>query len=133
MSLEVSIQELNTNILALIGVMSNGSQAAPTPAKSGPKKAAPAAALVAAASPTSQAAPAPQPVLAPKEDAKSTAKPATPEEVRALAIKLGQVKGRDALVSLLTDFGVSKTPELPPHQYASFIAKATAKIEAPAA
>jgi hypothetical protein len=127
MSLEVAISELNTNILALIGVMS-GATAPATPAKQATKKAAPAAALVAAASPTPEAAPASQPVAAPKQEP-ATAAP-TMEEVRALAIKLGQVKGREALVTMLTDFGVSKTPELPPHQYASFISKAAAAIAA---
>lgn len=135
MSLEAAISELNTNIVTLIAALTTPDRltASATPAKSGTKKAAPAAALVAATSPTPEAAPASQPVAAPKQEpaaAPAGKAAATSEEVRSLAIKLGQVKGRDALISMLTDFGVSKTPELPPHQYASFIAKATAAIAA---
>lgn len=132
MSLEASIAELNTNIVTLIGVMSGASVSLPapaaTPAKTGTKKAAPAAASVAAASPTPQAAPTPQPAAASTPVA--TAAAPTIEQARKLVIELGQKKGREAVMTLLTKFGASKLPEVPPHQYAALIADATAALAA---
>lgn len=128
MSLEASISELNTNIVALISVMSGASVSKPapaaTPAKSGTKKAAPAAALEASAPTDSATASAPQPVVA------STPSGAAPtiETARKLVIEVGQKKGREAVMTLLTKFGASKLPEVAPHQYAALIADAQAAL-----
>lgn len=129
MSLEASITELNTNIVALIGVMSGASVSMPapaaTPAKSGTKKAAPAAASVAATSPTQTAAPTPQPVAAPTPGVA-----ATMEDARKAVLNYGAKKGRDALMTLLGTFGASKLPEVQPHHYAKLIADANAALAA---
>lgn len=130
MSLEASISELNTNIVTLIAALTTPDRLAASapPAKQATKKAAPAAALVAAASPTTEAAPAPQPAAAPTPTL--TAQPATIEGARKLVIELGQKKGRDAVMALLTKFGASKLPEVAPHNYAAVIADATAALAA---
>lgn len=136
MSLEAAIAELNTNITALIGALTTpdrlAAAAAPTPAKRATIKAAPAAASVAAASPTTEAAPTPQPAAAPTPAPAAAANLAAPtiEQARKLVIELGQKKGRDAVMALLTKFGASKLPEVPPHQYAAVIADATTALAA---
>lgn len=129
MSLEASIAELNTNIVALISVMS-GANAPAQPAKKAPKTA-PAAALVAATSPTTDAAPAPQPAAAPTPPATAAAQPAvTIEAARAVVIELGQKKGREAVMALLGKFGASKLPEVQPHLYAAIVADGQAALAA---
>lgn len=135
MSLEAKIEALTASVDKLIATLTTpdrlaaasdtGGTAPATPAKKATKSA-PAAASVAPTSPTQTAAPTPQPVADTEP-----AKPASPvkvaptmEDARPLAIELGQKKGRDALTGLLTKFGASKLPEVPPHQYGAFIEQA---------
>jgi hypothetical protein len=120
MSLEIAIQENTAAIRELIAIMAGGKQVEvqvkeEKPVKAEVKKAAPA--------PKAEA-PAPKAEEPKAEAVKETAIPYT--DVAAAVVELAKVKGRDAAVKVLAEFGVSKATELKPEQYAEAIEKAKA-------
>lgn len=133
MTLEAAIQENTSAIRELIAAISKGV----------PTTTAQVAAVVAEAPKTDKSAKA---VTEPEAPAKpETAAPATSqaasdsapaasaptyEEVKHAIVKLSGSKGRDAVVSLLSEFGAGKGPDLKPEQFADFIAKATQLVAA---
>lgn len=77
---------------------------------------------------TKPAAPKPAPAVeAPA--AAVVAVPTYDSDVRPVALKLAQAKGREALVALLAKFGAKAGPELPADKYSEFVAEATAAME----
>lgn len=52
------------------------------------------------------------------------------ELVKTAITKLASARSRDVIIGLLADFGAAKGPDLKPEQYADFLNKANALLEA---
>jgi hypothetical protein len=52
------------------------------------------------------------------------------EAVKDITLKLSAAKGRDVVVGLMQQFGVTKAPELKPEQYAAYLKNAKGLLEA---
>ena len=158
MSLEAQIETLNTNIAALIAVLSNGNPppaaaaeanatpAAPRASRNKPRtqeaavNAAPASPAETVSSPEpapspAPAAPAPAPTPATTPPAAAPAKALTIQEVNKAALALVQANGgsQAKLAEVLKKYGAARTSNVPPNQYAAFVADCTALMPAKAA
>jgi hypothetical protein len=49
-------------------------------------------------------------------------------DVQKITLELSKVRGREAAVACLKQFGATKGPELKPEQYAAYVAKARAAL-----
>lgn len=114
MSLEVQIETLNTNIVALIGALQAGGVPPAAAKAETPKTDKPAATKPAAKTET----PAPVEAL----DYEKHVKPA--------ALALAAKKGRDALMKVLGEFGAASAKDVKPESFASLIEKLNAAAAA---
>ena len=100
---------------ALAGVPATAVEAPPAPKVTrAPKATAPAP-----TPPTAEEVPPPAAAPAPKAEPCAV----DYEQVKTIAVKLGQVKGRQAIVDLLSRYGVTRAPELKPAVFAQFVAE----------
>lgn len=74
--------------------------------------------------------PAPKAAAAPKPQEKAAPAIDFKKDVASLVLQLAE-KSRDKAIAILGEFGVAKATELKPEQYAEFIVKMKAAIEAP--
>lgn len=124
MSLEQSINELNTNIVALIAALTN----APVQPLTSDQHLEKAAEHVSAANEQIKQT---EPKAESKvEDQPAAAAEVTEDDCKQITLKLAAKKGRDAAVAVLAEFGVSKAGELKADQRAEYLAAATAALEA---
>lgn len=119
MSLEQSINELNTNIVALIAALG----AAPVQAK-------PAAAKVEKpkAEPVKEVAKTEPVAEQPADEPAAEAPTVTEDDCKQITLQLASKKGRDAAVAVLSEFGVAKASELKADQLAEYYAAASAAL-----
>lgn len=128
MSLEIAIQELNTNVKALIDAISKGVPVAASTVAT-VSKAAEAADKAATKKPdakTVSSQPGAKPESgAPKEDAPASddeqVEAVAYETVKAKILTLSKEKGREPTMALLARHGVGKGPDLKPEQFAQFV------------
>lgn len=132
MTLEAAIQENTSAIRELIAAISKGiptttAQVAAVVAEA-PQASAPTKEPEAPAKPEPAAPAASQATSAPAPAASAPAP--SYEDVKHAIVKLSGSKGRDAVVTLLKDFGAGKGPDLKPEQFGDFIAKAQQLVAA---
>lgn len=126
MSLEQSINELNTNIVALIAALGAAPvQAKPAAAKVDKPKAEPVKEVAKEVAKAEQTA-AEQPAAEPAAEAPTV----TEDDCKQITLQLASKKGRDAAVAVLSEFGVAKASELKADQLAEYHAAATAALGA---
>jgi hypothetical protein len=111
MSLELAINENTQAIRDMIAaIMANGVSAP-----------------VAKAKPAAKSEPTPAPVA---PVAEATAGTPSYQDAAQAVTKLSRIKGRDAAVALLAQFGAGKLPEVKPEQFAEVITAANIAIGA---